>query len=54
MNSTTKGTLAVEEKRNITFRAIPTGQLFSALMEGRYVKGTHDYPSVALHAGRTA
>jgi hypothetical protein len=41
------GTLAVEEERNITFRSIPTGQLFRALLDGRYMKGTHDYPSAA-------
>ena len=41
------GTLAREEQRNITFRAIPTGQLSRALMDGRYVSGTHDYPSAA-------
>jgi hypothetical protein len=41
------GTLAKEEQRNITFRAIPTGQLFRALMDGRYVNGTHDYSSAA-------
>jgi hypothetical protein len=41
------GTLAVAERRNITFRSIPTGQLFRALMDGRYMQGTHDYPSAA-------
>jgi hypothetical protein len=41
------GALAVEEKRNITFRSIPTGTLFCALMDGRYIEGMHDYPSAA-------